>query len=669
MRKFGPRPGSSSAAPTGSVPERRYAVGHIPGITGLRGIAVVAVIAYHLGYLPGGFLGVDVFFVLSGFLITSLLLTSTPASPRELAKWWGRRFRRLTPAVAVVVVAVLIAFLTTSGVVADAAATLTWWQNWHLVLVGQPYWASAPSPLRHAWSLSIEEQFYAFWPLTLVLFLKLGRKLRGSRPELAVAAVAVAGATASFSWSFWRALTDTGSLSRIYFGTDTRIGTLLLGCAMAAVLHGRSVNVPRWLVNAGTLLASVSLGLLMVMSTPELRWTYTGGLLAAAFLSAILVLCAINEGPFASILSLSPLQWLGTHSYALYLWSWPTQVLLQQKFPDTPLALIAVTTVAVSLLLSGLSLRWVEDPLRRMNSWARKLRPRQAAYFCGAALIVALMLLAANSTRPSEIETVAKEFERLPDPTTTTSTTCPPIPTTTVAGLGTRTDEFDPSTVTEATDPSIATCGVDQMTRVLVVGDSLGRGAANGLRRLGDPTLEVWDRTHLGCGMEPPSDKCPDRRQVWADAVAQINPDVVVVYLRTIDDISPGDDPPFMSPEAESARRNEMVDATTLLAADGARVIWALPAVPLERGAFYCDGRHNDSPCDPAWVARWRDDAAAAASITGATTIDVQAWVDQRPRVGAQTDRPDGLHLSGPALEAHAVWLDDQIKKLVAASQ
>ncbi|HTO01817.1 MAG TPA: acyltransferase family protein [Microthrixaceae bacterium] len=642
---------------------------HIPGLTGLRGVAVAAVVAYHLGYLPGGFLGVDVFFALSGFLITSLLLASTPASPRELARWWGRRFTRLTPAVAVVVVAVLVAFATRSGVVADAGATLTWWQNWHLIFEGQPYWASSPSPLRHAWSLSIEEQFYAFWPLTLVFSLMLGRKLRPGRPQLVVAAVAIIGSLASFAWAFHLALEGNAALSRIYFGTDSRIGTLLLGCATAALLHGRSVKIPGWLATGGSAVSLLGLGALTVLATPETRWTYTGGLLAAAFLSLALVIGSTKDGPFATALSWAPLQWLGTRSYALYLWSWPTQVLLEERLPNLAKPLVALTTVAASMVLAEVSLRLVEDPLRRRTSWALNPKPRRAAYLGGAIAIIILLAFAGSSTKPTAVETVAKQFEQLPDPTTTTSTTCPPTPPTTAPAFADQSYEFDPLTVVTAQDPSAPVCGVNTVTRVLVVGDSLGRGAANGLRRLNDPGLEVWDRTVIGCGMQPASAECPDRHETWPAAVAQIDPDVVVVYLRTVDDLVPENDPPFLTPEAESIRRNEMVDATMALSSAGARVMWALPAAPLDIGAFYCDGRHSDSPCDPVWVARWRDDVTAAAAIAGASTFNVQAWVDARPPEGARTDRPDGLHLSGAALDAHAAWLADQIHHLTGANR
>ena len=138
--------------------------GHVPGLDGLRAIAVAAVVAYHLDLLPGGFIGVDLFFVLSGFLITSLLLLRTPSGLAELRSWWGRRIRRLTPAVAAVVVAVLVTFgvdgAATQSLDIDAVATMTWWQNWHLIFADVSYWAPQVSPLRHAWSLSIEEQFY-----------------------------------------------------------------------------------------------------------------------------------------------------------------------------------------------------------------------------------------------------------------------------------------------------------------------------------------------------------------------------------------------------------------------------------------------------------------------------------------------------------------------------
>ena len=199
------------------------------------------------------------------------------------------------------------------------------------------------------------------------------------------------------------------------------------------------------------------------------------------------------------------------------------------------------------------------------------------------------------------------------------------------------------------------------MTRVLFLGDSTGRGAANGLRRLTPPDLEVWDRTDLGCGLIAASDTCPDWRTAWSDAVMQISPAVVVLYLRTSDDLIEGPDPAFLSEDATNLRRSEMSAATELLGSTGARVMWVLPAVPRPRGAFYCGGRSTDTPCDGDWVAQWRSDVAAVAALYGSATIDVQSWIDGRPDT-AESDRPDGLHFSGPALDQHAAWLADQLR-------
>ncbi len=640
---------------------------YMPGLTGLRGIAVGAVVAYHLGVLRGGFLGVDVFFALSGFLITGLLLRNPPSIPRGLARWWMKRYRRLTPAVAVVVLAVLVAFATRTGVVMNAIATLTWWQNWHLIVEGKPYWAASPSALRHAWSLSIEEQFYAFWPVIMLSTLAAARRLRMRRPGLAVAAVAIAGATASFALSFVMALTEGMSLTRIYYGTDTRIGGLLLGCAIAALASELDISKARPIATVAALPAGLGLIALTVLITPEDRFTYTGGLLLATILSLVLVVASTGTGVFTSGLSWSPLQWLGDHSYALYLWSWPAQVFAEDRFPDAPRPAVIAFTVAVSLVLSTLSLRMIEDPLRRGTTWAARLWARRAAWVSGYSALVIALAIAGSSTQLSTTEKVAKEFEKLPDPTTTTTTAC--IPPTTVTTLPPDftggEEQFDDSTVTEGTDPTRNPCASTSIN-VLVVGDSTARGAANGLRRLEDPSLQVWDRSELGCGLQAPAENCPDWKMTWPVAVAEIDPDVVLAYARVSEDLVPGDDPPFMSEEASVVRRGEMSKATEVLSTQGAHVIWVLPPRVGTNGEFYCDMRRTDSPCDPVWIDRWRADLSLVAALHGATTIDVQSWIDSRPPEGASKDRPDGLHFSGAALDAHAGWLADQIRTVDA---
>ena len=251
--------------------------GHLPGLTGLRGIAVGLVVAYHLGHLRGGFVGVDVFFVLSGFLITSLLLEDTPGTPADMVRWWGRRVRRLTPAVAVTVLVVAIAFATSSGIALDGLATLTWWQNWHLVAEGSPYWSPSPSPLRHAWSLSIEEQVYLLWPPVLVglgSFARTGLEETGDvAPFLLVGLVLAIGIS--------------GSLNSIALGDDLAAAlgakirrTRVLGLASVTLLAGGATALTGGLGFVGLVVPHV----VRWFTGPDQRWIILYSALAAPIL-------------------------------------------------------------------------------------------------------------------------------------------------------------------------------------------------------------------------------------------------------------------------------------------------------------------------------------------------------------------------------------------------
>ncbi|MGN6695670.1 MAG: acyltransferase family protein, partial [Aquihabitans sp.] len=219
---------------------------HRPGLDGLRGLAVAAVVAYHLEYLHGGFLGVDVFLVLSGFLITGLALGEIGDTGHlSLRAFWGRRVRRLVPALLVVVAVVTLVALAIGwprnrldALGWDGVATLTWWANWRQVQ-GPSYWASGENLFRHAWSLSIEEQFYVLWPLVLVAAAAIARRVRRSVVPI-VGAVALTGAVASATWHLVLAhRLAAEDLSRVYVGTDARALAPLLGCALACLLAGR----------------------------------------------------------------------------------------------------------------------------------------------------------------------------------------------------------------------------------------------------------------------------------------------------------------------------------------------------------------------------------------------------------------------------------------------
>ena len=428
---------------------------HLHGLDGLRGVTVVAIMAYHLGFgwAQGLFWSVDLFFIVSGYLITGLLLDRTPGSIAEMRSWWGRRIRRLTPAVTVTVIAVLIAFATTAGISRDAFATMTWWQNWNLIVEGTSYWSTDPSPLRHAWTLSIEEQFYLTWPLILLAAVALARRMGRSRTTVVGVVAAVLGAM-SVSWAAYLALAGA-DLNRVYYGTDTRAGALLLGCAAGAFLHGRPKGAARRALvasptlNAASMVAILGLVALSAVLQIDRTFTYTGGLLLAGIASLVLVVVVSRPGPMAEFFSNRTLTWVGVRSYGLYLWSWPTQLFVQAQLPGASPAGVAAITVPVSVLLAWLSLKFVEQPLRSRSDWAAALAPRRVAWASGAVAVVAGMVLLVGNGGPRSVSEEVSATESVDlalappptaPPTTTTTTTTPPTTAPTTAAPGARAD-------------------------------------------------------------------------------------------------------------------------------------------------------------------------------------------------------------------------------------
>ncbi len=275
------RPGTATA--TTAVTGR-----HLPALNGLRGAAVIGVVAYHLqlGWAKGGYLGVDLFFVLSGFLITTLLLEEWVGTGRiGLAAFWGRRARRLLPALFLVVAALALylvcnalfggpganGLIDLSGLRGDAIATLLYVNNWHLIYAHQSYFAqfSTPSPLQHTWSLAIEEQFYLVWPLVLLLLLRLAR--RGWR-HVGVVVTVVLGVGSSVLMA---ALFHPGvDPSRIYYGTDTRLFDLMAGATIAFLAASR----PQPSARARRILHMVGPAAAVVLAVFWVRAGTSGGL-------------------------------------------------------------------------------------------------------------------------------------------------------------------------------------------------------------------------------------------------------------------------------------------------------------------------------------------------------------------------------------------------------
>ncbi|MFF3562716.1 acyltransferase family protein [Streptomyces sp. NPDC002574] len=346
------------------------------GLDGLRALAVTAVVVYHVHapWLPGGFLGVDLFFVLSGYLITSLLAADRRRGGRlRLVAFWRRRALRLLPVLWLVLAVTACAATLVGGdgrrdLRGAVAAALTYRSNWWQLGRHDMYFAQfgAEPPLRHLWSLAVEEQFYVAWPLLLWALMAVVRR------QWAQAAIVAVPAAASFTAMALLHVPGTDP-SRVYYGTDTHGGALLLGAAVALVLPLSRAGTMR---RAGYVRAIDGLGVaglavltgaaLLVSGTSAL--VYRGGLVPVCLAAAALTVAAGGPGRVARLLGWRPLAWTGRRSYGIYLWHWPVLACLVNAAPEvlsSPFARCAALTLPVAL--AALSYRVLEEPLLRLG--------------------------------------------------------------------------------------------------------------------------------------------------------------------------------------------------------------------------------------------------------------------------------------------------------------
>jgi peptidoglycan/LPS O-acetylase OafA/YrhL len=512
--------------------------GYSRALDGMRAFAVAAVVLFHAGVpgLTGGFLGVDTFFVLSGFLITSLLLTERARDGRiDFPRFWLRRVRRLMPALLAMLLATVIAghFLLDSDALGllrtDAYAALAYVANWRMIFRGTGYVAAtaAPSPLQHTWSLGIEEQFYLLWPV-LIAGLVIWGVTRRTRTVL----VLCCGAGAVVSELLCSRLFQPDSLSRAYYGTDTRAQALLIGAALAALLTPSGETSPAPRRSAARRAGLGFLGLVGAAGTlwlwhaadDQVSWIYHGGLTAAALATALVVAQVVtNPGSVpARLLGLAPLVWLGRISYGVYLWHWPLFSYVTADATGLSRWPLLAVRLAGTLLLAVVSYHLVEQPIRR--GILGRLLPRHVP--------------AAVTATAFGVMLITIGLAAAPPPPTATAAAAPVIITTTAAPASRARNAARPAPINRPQRPKNA--GAEP--RVTFFGDSVSWVIGTYLPE--HPGMWTSDRAIQGCGIATLPDilqlgtphtnypGCTSWPKRWQKGVDKDNPDVAVIELN-----------------------------------------------------------------------------------------------------------------------------------------
>jgi peptidoglycan/LPS O-acetylase OafA/YrhL len=649
----------------------------VRALDGLRGLAVAGVLLFHAGFgwAGGGFLGVSIFFTLSGFLITSLLLAERDGTGRiRLGRFWGRRARRILPAALLALAGVALYGLTVadadqaSSLPGDGLGALLDVANWRFVLADQSYASlfSSPSPVQHFWSLAIEEQFYVVFPLIVLGVLLL---TRGRRGGLALTIGLLAAGSAVLASVL---VTPGGDPSRSYYGTDTRAVELLVGALLAILLtNRRRLEHPRMqrvvgAVGAAALLALVT-AWVAVDQTDELL--YRGGLPLHALLVATVIGAALVAGPVRTLLATTPFVALGVISYGAYLYHWPIYLWLDEDRTGIDGAALFGLRLAMTLAVAALSWWFVEQPIRhggRLTGW----RPAVVAPVAAAAVAALLVTLPASSEQPRIV------FDAVRKPAAALAAASGPDEDATAQGAATL-PVTGPAAGKAAAPPAPAAAPVAAppppapVRRVLVLGDSVAQTLGRGLERWGARHgVNIVNGARFYCGIARggrlgallgrTNTSCGDWAPVWSRMLDRMRPDVVVVLstmwdvgARQRDEWGPG----FVSqgdPRFDAFVTAEWGQAVDLLRSRGARVVW-LTNPCTEIGQMSNDFRYANERYLPV-VARWhpivRLDLRSRV-CPGDTFTNRLGDVD-----GA---RPDGVHFSDPGADWVAGWLGPRL--------
>ncbi|MFI7602094.1 acyltransferase family protein [Actinoplanes sp. NPDC049681] len=653
------------------MPEPPRSFAYHPALDGVRALAVGAVLMFHGGVaaVGGGFLGVDAFFVLSGFLITSLLLAEHRDSGRiDLPAFWARRARRLLPALLLVLGTVVIVGRWTlapeelPALRTDALAAVAYVANWRMMYRGGGYFAetAAPSPLQHTWSLGIEEQFYLFWPLFLTLVLVLARR-RGHGVLLGVCGAGAAAAAFAAARLF-----DPAEVDRVYYGTDTRATALLGGAALAVVLSGRTPRADaspaaRRLLGGFAAAGAAITAWLWADADGTDAWLYPGGLVVAALaVVAVLAHAVVSpRSPTARLLAFGPLVRLGRISYGVYLWHWPLFQWLNAGRTGLSGSCLLLVRVTAALAAAAASHLLVERPLRHARGLRRPMLTPAAA--CGATavtVVVALLATAPPARAPAPVIDLDRALA---------------VPT---AEPGHRLAHALP-----ASPPPVRRPGrrPGEQPRISIFGDSVAWTLGTYLPP--QTRLDVESRGVQGCGIARLPDirylgvahtnypGCENWDRRWRSGVRRDDPDVAVILLdrwELMDRRLDGRYQHVGQPAYDAYLRKELDLAIGIVTARGALPV--LLTAPYTRRAERPDGGlwPEDQPQRvDAWNALLRD----AGKRHGAVVIDLNRRVcpdgEFTWRAGGVRIRSDGLHFTPEGVRAYlAPWLLPQLARL-----
>ena len=606
--------------------------GYQPALDGVRGIAVTLVLLFHAGFgwASGGYVGVSVFFTLSGYLITSLALVEHQASGRlGVAAFYSRRIRRLLPASLVCLAAVMIAawadqFTGVTRLRRDLWAALLQVYNWAVLAAGDGYAeqmsraAGQRAPLDHYWSLAIEEQFYWVWPLVLLLVLRLSPRRRVA----AVAGLTVAGVVATIiTATFW-------GPDATYFATPARLPEILVGAVLAVALH-------HWRRIADALSRGSAVGLalvgLAVVGGAATLWPADGGpaqhgwLPAFALASAALITALQVASPLRRAVELAPLVVLGRISYGVYLYHWPVYTLVDERRIDVGRLPLFLVRAAITVAVAGVSYVLVERPIR-----TRRLRLKPTFAVAAGACAIAGAVVAFVPDRDGDYTFVAQE--------TRSRAAIPPL----ADG-----EALEPLTGTPA-QPS-------RPVRVMIIGDSTAYATGEGMVQWSAEHIDVMRVTAaaaVGCGLNAtgmlPDDAyretCEGIRSGLLERVPTLRPDVVIamVTFRDMEDRMWNPAEGVLTPTDDRFRQHlldgyELITAQ-LLTSGADRVVWVIPPKPSLPPVGDLAPMLDDDRIE----AYRRVVRALPLSFPGDVAVaDLDAWL------GAQPDPPeryDGLH-------------------------